>query len=289
MHVAIGTPAKVSVHGGHSGAFCSHAVDPLEDIVERYVELGFEWVCLTEHMPPEDRRFIPQDETREGHDVASLQERFDRYFAEARRLADARLHDIEIFVGFETEAYTGAAAEIRRLIARHDPDMIVGSVHHVHDCLIDGPVDDYRRAVEAAGGIEDLYCDYFDIQLELIETFRPAVVGHFDLVRLNDANYRDRWAVPAIRDRALRNLERIGELGLIVDLNVGAFKKGASEPYPSVPWLEAAIRAGIAVVPGDDSHGVGSVGRHLDDGVRALVALGGTTGWSRPRRRAHTV
>ena len=28
-----------------------------------------------------------------------------------------------------------------------------------------------------------MYCDYFDLQLELIDCFHPAVVGHFDLRR----------------------------------------------------------------------------------------------------------
>jgi len=283
------TPAKVSVHGGHSGAFCSHAADRLEDVVARYVELGFEWICLTEHMPTENGRFVPREELQDGHDVAAIQDRFERYFAEARRLAELHRNDIEILVGFETEAYTGYRAEVRRLIARFDPDMIVGSVHHVHDWLIDGPREDYRRAVEASGGIDALYCDYFDAQLELIETFRPAVVGHFDLIRLNDPDYRERWTVPSIRDRALRNLERIRELGLILDLNVRAFAKGSPEPYPAAPWLKAAIDAGIAIVPGDDSHGVASVGRHLDDGVRALVAAGGATNWTKPGSRTHTV
>ena len=278
---------RVSVHGGHSGTYCSHAVDRLEDVVERYVELGFEWICLTEHMPTEDRRLIPREELRAGYDVASLHARFDRYFADARRLAELHRRDMEILVGFETEAYSGFKAEVRRLIARYDPDMIVGSVHHVHDWPIDGAPEDYRRAVEAAGGIEALYCDYFDLQLDLIETFRPAVVGHFDLIRMHDAHYPQRWEVPAIRDSALRNLERIRDLGLIVDLNVRSLTKGAREPYPSLPWLEAAIERGIALVPGDDSHGVESVGLNLDRGIELLVANGGTMNWTKPRRRSH--
>ncbi len=153
---------------------------------------------------------------------------------------------IDILVGFETEVYSGYEDEIARLIARFKPDLIVGSVHHVNDVLFDGAPEDYRRAVELSGGIETLYCDYFDAQLELIETFEPAVVGHFDLIRIHDADYLERWKIPEIRDRALRNLERIKELGLILDLNVRALAKGAPEPYVSAPWLEVAIQEGIA-------------------------------------------
>lgn len=282
------TPKRVSVHGGHSGAYCSHARDSLEDVVRRYIELGFEWICLTEHMPTENPRHVPVEESGAGYDVVSLQRRFDDYFAEARRLADAYRSDIDILVGFETEGYSGYRDEVAKLIARLDPDVIVGSVHHVHDLLIDATQQDYRAAMELSGSIEGLYCDYFDIQLELIDTFKPAIVGHFDLIRIHDPDYFERWRVPAVRDRVVRNLERIRDLGLILDLNVRAFAKGAGEPYPSAPWLRLAVDYGIAIVPGDDSHGVASVGRHIDDGVRTLIAAGGTTRWPRPALRTHT-
>ena len=43
--------------------------------------------------------------------------------------------------------------------------MIVGSVHHVHDLYIDFDDDRYREATLLSGSIEQLYCDYFDKQL----------------------------------------------------------------------------------------------------------------------------
>ena len=73
-----------------------------------------------------------------------------------------------------------------------------------------GPVRMHEAQI-LAGGIEALYCDYFDAQLALINRFEPAVVGHFDLIRIHDPEYEQRWEVPQIRDRALRNLERIGD------------------------------------------------------------------------------
>lgn len=278
---------NVSVHGGHSGTFCSHAEDTLEKVVERYIELGFDWICLTEHMPAANMSFLPVEEAEAGFDVVSSQRRFEQYFQEARRLADLHKDRIDILVGFETDVYSGYEDALARHIARFKPDMIVGSVHHVHDVLFDATARDYRRAVEVSGGIEALYCDYFDAQLELIETFQPAVVGHFDLIRIHDADYPERWEVSAIRDRALRNLERIKSLGLILDLNVRALAKGAAEPYISAPWLDFAIQERIAIVPGDDSHGVASVGNCLDEGISQLVARGGSTRWQKPEIGRH--
>jgi len=277
----------VSVHGGHSGSFCGHAVDRLEDIVQRYVEMGFKWVCLTEHMPAELERLMAPEEATQGFSILELQGRFDEYFKEARRLKTLFSDEIDILVGFETDAYTGYEAAVANLISRHQPDMIVGSVHHVHDLLFDDKLDDYKKAAQLSGGIEELYCDYFDKQLELIELFQPAVVGHFDLIRIHDPDYKQRLEIPEIRDRALRNLDRIKDLGLILDLNVRALTKGADEPYISASLLDHVISEGILIAPGDDSHGVDSVGANLIEGANIFSAHGGNTHWAKPTIGRH--
>ena len=274
--------AKVSVHGGHSGTYCSHAKDPLEDIVQRYIEQGFEWCCLTEHIPPINPSLMPPEEKSEGYDCDALHTRFDGYFHEARLLQKKYEHQIDIYVGFETEAFSGYEVLVQSLIDRHKPQMIVGSVHHLKDFMIDGPRDQYEKALDVFGNIESLYCAYFDKQLELINRFRPAVVGHFDLIRMHDPQYEERWSVPEIRDRALRNLKRIKELDLVLDLNVRSYTKKANEPYLSEPWLRVAIREGIKIALGDDSHGVMNVGQYLEEGVAFLRKLGGKTTWAKP-------
>lgn len=270
----------VSVHGGHSGEFCGHARDSLSDVVQAYVDAGFAWVCLTEHMALPAAAPIPEDEAQLSY--SGLAERFRRYFAEARRLQKARAGEIDIYVGFETEACDGYEEAVGKAIREFRPDVVVGSVHHVRNILFDYSAENYGRAVAAAGGIVELYCEYFDRQLELIETFRPNIVGHFDLVRLFDDDYPQRWQVPAIRQRALRNLERIKALDLTLDFNVRALTKGQPEPYVSAPWLQRAVELGIPLAPGDDSHGVATVGLNIDVGIDLLKAAGANCDWRRP-------
>ncbi len=274
----------VSVHGGHSGSFCGHASDSLEAVVKRYIELGFRWVCLTEHMPAEVPELSAPEEAAAGMTIAEQQLRFDAYFAEGRRLQQYYQDQIILLIGFETDAYTGYETAVSNLIARHQPDMLVGSVHHVHDLLFDDKLADYTKAARLSGGINALYCDYFDKQLALIERFKPTVVGHFDLIRIHDPDYTTRWQVPEIRERAIRNLDRIKALDLILDLNVRALAKGASEPYIAEPWMNYAIANDIKMATGDDSHGVASVGANLEQGVAVLQARGGHTNWPMPAK-----
>ena len=277
-------PLLVSVHGGHSGQFCNHAQDSLEGVVQTYIARGFAWVGITEHMPPVADQFLYPEEREADLTARRMGSRFADYISEIRRLQDAYRKQIEIFAGFETEAYSGSLPHIRQLLDKYHPDYIVGSLHHVNDIPFDYSAAEYARAVAHAGGLEPLYCSYFDAQYNLIRSLQPAVVGHFDLIRLFDPDYNQRLQLPAVAQRIKRNLRLIRDLDLILDFNVAALRKGAPEPYVSHHILSQARDLGIAVVPGDDAHGVDSVGDRLDQGIRLLQQMGFNTDWRKPAR-----
>ena len=274
--------ALVSIHGGHSGQFCSHSSDSLEEMLRAYIDKGYEWVGITEHIPRVSARFLAPEEIEEGHTVDSLFERFTDYFSVARKLQSKYQGSIRILVGFETESYTGYAAHVENLRGRFQPDYIVGSAHNVRDIGIDDTPKQYADAAEAVGGIDELFCEYFDQQYELIEALKPEVVGHFDLIRMHDKDYSGRLEKPRIREKIQRNLKKIKELGSILDFNVRAFEKGGAEPYVSRSILEMALDLGVPCVPGDDSHGVAGVGLHIEKGIEILEQYGFNTDWPVP-------
>jgi len=278
----IPSPERVSVHGGHSGQFCDHAEDILEDIIRSYIAHGYTWVGITEHMPPERDEFSYPDELEAGLNAADQQARFAEYVATCRRLRDKYASEIRILVGFETEAYTGYERWVPDVRKAFEPDYIVGSVHHVNDELFDGSPEWYRTAAETAGGVDELYCAYFDRQYEVITTLSPEVIGHFDLVRIFDPDYRARLVKTDIWNRVVRNLEAIRDLGSIMDFNLAALKKGQPEPYIARPVLEEARKMGISVVPGDDSHGVINIDQYWDEGVGILRDTGFDLKWKCP-------
>ncbi|MDA9909154.1 histidinol-phosphatase HisJ [Gammaproteobacteria bacterium] len=278
---------KVSVHGGHSGQFCHHAKDSLEDVIKAYIDQGFTWVGITEHMAPLSDAFRYPDEAEDQQSAASLREQFFSYFDECQKLKNKYSDQIEIFSAFETESYEGAEAFIIYLVEELKPDYLVGSVHHVNSICIDYDEEHFRQAVTTAGSLEALYLDYFDVQFEMLQALEPAVVGHFDLIRKFDPDYLHTLQNKKIWQRVKRNLDFIARKNLILDFNLRGFDK-ASEQYPSMPVLKEALAMGIAVVPGDDSHGVASVGRNYDRGIEILRSLGASTDWPKPVLFNHT-
>ena len=275
-------PPRVSVHGGHSGQFCGHAKNTLEEIVKAYIAQGYRWVGLTEHMPPDRIEHGYPEEADAGLSAKDQYARFTEYITTARHLQKKYASQITLYVGFETEAFEGYQPWLQHLMDTLKPDYIVGSLHHVQDLLIDSTPGAYRKASETFGGVDALYAAYFDRQYELITTFSPAVVGHFDLIRIFDPGYRERLVKPDIWQRIQRNLEAIKERKLIMDFNLRALMKGHSEPYVSRPILEAAYKMGIAVVPGDDSHGVKNIGQFWDEALHILTDVGYDLTWTSP-------
>ncbi|GAB6905230.1 Histidinol phosphate phosphatase HisJ family [Desulfosarcina cetonica] len=274
--------SPVSIHGGHSGEFCGHAHDTLEAVIQAYVQKGFAWVGITEHMPPASERFVYPEEIDAGLDVDALKTRFAAYMQTCRQLRDAYRDRIRIYVGFETETYTGSIELARELITTYAPDYVVGSMHHVDDLPFDSNEDDYAAAAAHCGGIDGLYARYFDQQYEMIQALNPRVVGHLDIIRIFDPDYRSRMIKPVIWEKIMRNLELIQSLDLILDFNLRPLTKGADEPYLCAPILKAAARLGIDVVPGDDSHGVDTIGIHMQRAVDLLQRAGLGTDWRLP-------
>jgi histidinol-phosphatase (PHP family) len=275
-------PERVSIHGGHSGQFCNHAADSLEDVIQAYIEHRFAWVGITEHIPPLSDRFLYPEEIEQGLDARKIYRRFEQYVSTCRQMQDRYRPQIQIFVGCELEAYAGAIPFARQLIDTFAFDYVVGSLHHVENIGFDYSPKLYRTAVRASGGLEELYCSYFDAQFEMIAAIEPQVVGHFDLIRIFDDAYQQRLALPAVAERVGRNLELIKDLDLTLDFNVRALAKGAAEPYPARSILQQAVEMGISIVPGDDSHGAHEVGVNIDQAIELLLALGVDTNWRRP-------
>lgn len=268
------TPGLISLHGGHSGQFCCHAEDNLEDIVRAYIGKGFSVIGITEHIPPVTDNFLYPEEKNAGFNAQTMLERFEQYISECRQLQKKYSSHITLLTAFETETYSGSAEFIKNLIRQFKPDYIVGSVHHVKDIPIDYSKELYLKACEECGGLDNLYCAYFDLQYEMIQTLKPSVIGHFDLIRLFDPDYVSRLQKPEIQAKILRNLTLIKDSELILDFNLRALSKGADEPYISRFILELVRDLKIAIAPGDDSHGVDTVGLNVDKGLQILQEMG---------------
>ena len=217
-------------HHSHSGQFCNHGKDQLEDVIKQAISKKMSVYCLTEHMPREEQDHYPEEE---DIDLFSL---FQDYIATARRLQTKWAADIHLFVGMEIDWIRPSSKEIiEKILAQHRLDFFIGSVHHVHEIPIDYSVDLFLEARSRSGSLEGLYEDYFDSQYDMIQALKPPIIGHFDLIRLkSDAPNASFQQYQGVRSKIKRNLEAIKAYGGILELNSAALRKGLDEPYPNL-------------------------------------------------------
>lgn len=268
-------PWFVSLHGGHSGAYCDHAEDTLEALVERAHALGMPVYGLTEHAPRVEPEHVYDEEKSLGWDTAHLARLFADYAREARRLRDAWDGRITLLAGFEAEVVPeGRYVQVMRdLRETHQLDYLVGSVHWVDGVIIDYTRARFDQAVEACGGRERFALRYYDIVAEMIAGLRPEVVGHLDLVRRHGGD-DPALATPRVRQRIRAVLALMKEQEAILDINTAALRKGLGGPYPA-PWiLEIARDLGVACCFGDDAHRVIEVGAGIPEARDYLLAQG---------------
>ena len=274
--IASQSPWRVSIHGGHSGAYCDHGQGTLREILEAAAEYGYHTFGVAEHAPRFDARYLYPEEIAMGWDVAKITRDFERYAVELRSLSEEFEGRMTVLCGFEAEVvppdrYPEVMADLRR---RHGFDYVVGSVHWVDDVITDYTQEEFDRAVALHGGIEPLAIRYYEIVGEMAAALQPEVVGHLDVIRKFVAP-QDKVDTPAIRCAAARALEAIRDIGCILDVNTAALRKGSSVPYPA-PWLVqmAAERFGIPFCFGDDSHAPAQVGMGIPESRAYLLENG---------------
>ena len=277
-------PHKISLHGGHSGQFCDHAVGTLRETVEAAIAFGYHTFGISEHAPRSEERFLYSEERRRGWSVETLAEMFDAYAQEVHLLAREYADRIVILRGFEAEVIPDDSYrhEMQALRAAYDWDFVVGSVHYVREIQIDGHREEYQRAIDACGGLEAFVVEYYDAVASMATALRPEVIGHLDLVRRFAENDTP-LDTPAMARAANGALEAIRDVGAVLDVNTAGIRKGLGSPYPA-PWLVARAKdVGVGLCFGVDSHGPEQVGEGLEEAREYLRQLGvdALTGWTR--------
>ncbi|KEF59743.1 histidinol-phosphatase (PHP family) [Exophiala aquamarina CBS 119918] len=264
-------------HHSHSGQFCDgHARDSLEDIILTAISKEMQVFALTEHMPRHDVDRYPEEEET-GVTLASSLNNEASYFKEAVRLREKLGGRIGLPIGFESDWIRPESLElIDRSIRTYAFDFFVGSVHHVHTIPIDYDYTFYKQAREKAGGTdEQLFQDYFDAQLAMLQATKPPVVGHFDLIRLkSDDPNASLKHLGGVWQRIERNLECIASYGAALELNFASLRKGLNEPYPQADICRVAVEKGVRFCLSDDSHGMDQVALNYSHCLSYLRSVG---------------
>ena len=238
--------------------FCDGKTPP-EDMIRRALELGFVSLGFSSHAA---QTFDP--------DYCIAPDRQEAYRAAILSLRDAYAGRIPIYLGIERDLFSCADAAAY--------DYFIASVHYFlkpdgHHTAVDGNAADLGKYADEHCGGDGLRvaAQYFSMLRDYVLQSRPAIIGHFDLLRKNNAvlHLIDEDS-PAYRRLALDALRPLCETGALLEVNTGAMGRGyLSTPYPAAFLLREWLNWGGEVIVNSDCHDM----RFLDCGYREAEAL----------------
>ncbi|CAO3687514.1 unnamed protein product [Rhizopus stolonifer] len=246
----------------HSGQFCGHGYGLLEDVVKEAIRKGFRVYGLSEHMPRYDGSELYPEEIEANCTPTSLAKTYQDFRTEAMRLNEIYKGSISLLIGSEIEFINkDYANHVEQL--RKEADYVVGSLHHVRSVPIDYSPELYQTALDGANNsLSELFVQYFDEQWVMLQSVRPEVVGHFDLVRIfADASKVDQTLRESqVLERVIRNIDYIIGYGGLFEINSRSWKKGLKDAYPQKSIIEIIKDKGGRFTLSDDCHGPQDVG-----------------------------
>jgi histidinol-phosphatase (PHP family) len=165
----------------------------------------------------------------------TLEETYASFQQEATRLQHEYKDQIQLLIGAEIEFINKDYAQhVQDLRNKFNIDYVVGSLHHTGSIPVDFSPELYSKALAQAGGLYELYLQYFEEQYLMLQTVKPEVVGHFDLVRIfSDQSVADKTLLePKVWELINRNIDHVVGYGGLFEINSRSWKKGLKDAYP---------------------------------------------------------
>jgi len=235
---------------------CGHAVGEPEDYVRQAVALGLSEVGFSDHMPllhTRDERLTmaPDDLPKYVEMIRDVQESTD---------------EITVRLGIEMDYFPGRMDEIWDAAGPHRFDYVLGSVHYIDDW---GFSDSRTVSTYKGRDPDEIYPRYFELFCEAVTEGGFDVMAHPDLIKKHGAE-----TSLAIGDMYEAAADALASADVAVEVNTSGLRKAVAEIYPSLPFLRACSRRGVAVALGSDAHSPMEVGMDFDLALRSLKQAG---------------
>ncbi len=195
------------------------------------------------------------------------------YIGEIRSAQDGTR--VRLLAGLEVDYFPGQERHLESILRGHDFDFILGSTHYINGV-------DIGSRTQAEGffqgrPIRKAADEYYTMWKKAIESGLFDVMAHPDYWRKylhfygKNAGWGDYGSV------VVEALESAAHKGVGIEVNTAGVRAGTGHFYPLQEFLLAAHEAGIdTVTVGSDSHTVGTLGYHLDEAAKQLMATGFT-------------
>lgn len=244
----------------HTHTIMCDGKDTARAMVEQAIKLGMSALGFSGHgYTPFDLCYCLKDENEYRNEITALKVEYQ--------------DKLQIYLGIEED--------ILSPVQREKYDYIIGSSHYVvlngEYITLDASRETFLHALDCVGGdIVELGNIYYNGFCEYLESRKPDIIGHFDLITkfcdvvdnkiFNDGRY-DKVASDYV--------ERAINVGAIFEVNTGAMARGLrNSPYPSKNLLQLIKNKNGKIMLSSDCHDLTKLNYRFAETIAYLKSLG---------------
>jgi len=227
---------------------CGHAAGEMEEYLNLARAKGLKEIGFADHIP---MYWLPAGKRDPG--LAMSEGELPIYVAQVTRLREEN-PDLTIRLGIEADYIPGQDEALRKLLAGHPLDYIIGSVHYLDDGWgFDNPSN---RGEYTRRNLEEIYAAYFFLIQRAAQSGLFDIMAHPDLIK--KFGYRPAGDLTSWYDQTA---SIFAGAGVCVEVNTAGLAAPAGEIYPALDFLMLCRRYGVPVVAGSDAHSPDQVGQ----------------------------
>ncbi len=269
--------AKKILFNFHSHTNFSDGNTVFADLIFEAIEQGFISIGFSEHSP------VP------FHSTWNMNaEKIHQYFFLINQFKKEFSNTLQIYVGMEVDYFEPYANQILTLSHVNQLDYFIGSVHYL-DFLDDKPWcidtsfeefnEGFSKLFRNSG--EMLYTKYYDAITQMIEKYRPNIIGHLDKIKMYN-HVLNVFAEDEKKYRfcVIQVLDLMKRFDIMLEINMrGFYKHPQKYIYPSIWIIKEAVLRNIPIVVSSDCHQQNELSTGFDYASEILVTLGVNCVW----------
>lgn len=237
-------------------SFSDDSVYPMEEVVQRAIELGLEEICFTEHV---------------DHGVKIYREDFyDSYKKEFERCTDLYQNQITLKFGIEFGIQTHTAHLYHKDFKENDFDFVILSCHQVND------MEFWTQEFQKGKTQSEYNLAYYQEILDVMKIYKDySVLGHLDAIKRDDK--QGIFPFEETKEILSEILQLAIQDGKGIEINTSNERYGLKDLTPCRDILRLYHQLGGKILTfGSDSHKKEQVGYNIETIKQEVKQIGFT-------------
>ncbi|MEI0491130.1 histidinol-phosphatase [Brachyspira intermedia] len=211
-------------------------------------------------------------------DTSMSEENTIKYLDNIKKAKDIYKDKIQVYLGIEGDYYSNLNKDTDKEMGL---DYRIGSVHYIDDgnnsyFPIDMSRDSFKETVMHFGNIKDVVLRYYDNVIKMIETQKPDIIGHLDLVKKYNLNKEyfteeEDWYIKKLDEV----INVINKSKCIVEVNTKLMNKNnLNAHYPNKITIKKLLEKNITITINSDAHQCNNINNCYFETADELKKLG---------------